>query len=109
MRIITTCFDVPQTESPLDASHEQSADDDLCSTLDYLDDACPRDRIYLLLEITQSEDEESAAPPTEGGTGDDDAQQGVKGGGRGLDLLTFLAERYELTRLKRVMRDFRPR
>ena len=104
-----------QVESPLDSTPAPSNDeDDICSTLDYLDDACPRDRIYYLLEATQTQNrstdtksvqDQGHGDPGQGGQGQ---SEGSREGESWFDLLVTLSERYQLTRLKRIMRDVTP-
>ena len=108
-----------QVESPLDSSPAPSnEEDDICSTLDYLDDACPRDRIYYLLETTQthsrstetkSVQDQGQGDSNRGGQGQGDSdREGQDHGERWFDLLVTLSEKYQLTRLKRIMRDVTP-
>ena len=102
-----------QVESPLDSSPAPSnEEDDICSTLDYLDDACPRDRIYYLLEAAQTHSRSTETKSVQSqGQGDSDQGgqgEGSREGERWFDLLVTLSEKYQLTRLKRIMRDITP-
>ena len=102
-----------QVESPLDSTPAPSNDaDDICSTLDYLDDACPRDRIFYLLEAAQTQsrstDTKSVQGQGDSGQGGQGQSEGSREGERWFDLLVTLSERYQLTRLKRIMRDVTP-
>ena len=102
-----------QVESPIDNSSDPANDeDDMCSTLDYLDDACPRDRIYYLLEAAQthSKNSESKVAPDQGQGDSTQVGQGQCEGHseRWLNLLMNLSQKYELTRLQRIMRDVVP-
>ena len=102
-----------QVESPLDSTPAPSNDeDDICSTLDYLDDACPRDRIYYLLEAAQTQSRSTDTKPVQGqgdsGQGGQGESEGSREGERWFDLLVTLSEKYQLTRLRRIMRDITP-
>lgn len=101
------CF-LLQVESPLDGSPDPGREDeDLCSTLDYLDHACPRDRIYGLLDITLQGQGQGQGDPAAEGQGRREGEEVHRG--HWFDMFLKLSDRYELSRLKRVMRDVRPR